>query len=225
MTGRRSLVGAAVLTAAWLFLSANPAMAEKRVSNKWLDVAVEDIEKVWPKLKPVQKILAIKSLIEIGSFDRADRLLERTVFRGGAASDANFLRGQLHAARGEYTKAVDVFRAILTNHPKHEMARLELAHALFALKQDSAARHHFNLSLGAISDPHLKSKVHNFIDAMDRRKRWNFSTYLSAVPSTNINQGAVPSFPSSHHPTAPSTRKVPTNVNPRPAYFAYWACA
>ena len=125
------------------------------------------------------------------SFDQADRLLGRTVFRGAAALDAEFLTGQLHAARGEYAKAVDIFRAILTNHPKHESARLELAHALFALKQDSAARHHFNLSLGAISDPHLTSKVHNFIDAMERRKRRNFSTYLSAVPSTNINEHAA----------------------------------
>lgn len=173
-------------------VTAQPTLhaAEPKPPPGWTVISTDNLESEWPKLNAVQRIHAINGLIQAGQFDLADRLLARTKFRGGAAVDALFLKGRLHAARGQYPEAVDTFRAILAGHPKHETARLELAHALFALKQDSAARHHFNLSLGAITDPRLKSRVRTFIDAMDKRKRWNFSSYLSVLPSTNINQGA-----------------------------------
>ena len=187
---RRTLVLAGAALAAPLLIQLGVQAAEPKPPPGWTTISSEDIETEWPRLNAVQRVVAIDGLIQAGQFELAERLLDSTKFDGGGAVDAQFLKGRLLAAQGQHAEAVDVFRAILADHPKHEIARLELAHALFALKQDSAARHHFNLSLGSISDPRLKSKVHRFIDAMDRRKRWNFSSYMSVVPSTNINQGA-----------------------------------
>ncbi len=187
---RRTIVLAGAALAALLLSHPGLRAAEPKPPPGWTTISSEDIETEWPKLNAVQRVVAINGLIHAGQFELAERLLNGTTFRGGSAVDAQFLKGRLLAAQGQHAEAVDVYRAILAAQPKHETARLELAHALFALKQDSAARHHFNLSLGSISDPQLKSRVHRFIDAMDRRKRWNFSSYMSVVPSTNINQGA-----------------------------------
>ena len=40
-----------------------------------------------------------------------------------------------------------------------------------------------------------------------------------------ISHGSVPSFPSSHQPSAPQARKVNANCNPAPAYLMYCGSA
>ena len=102
-----------------------------------------------------------------------------------------YYRGVLHRARGELKQATETFRGLLAEHPELGRVRLELAHSLYLMQQDESAKHHFELLLGgSASDPDLEKTVRGYISSIDSRRRWDFSSYVSLAPSTNINQGA-----------------------------------
>ena len=146
----------------------------------------------WSKLDDDQRLALVDDALQSGDFDLADELLGKL----GPRSLATELRGQyltgvLRKAQGRYEEAIDVFRALLAGRPELTRVRLELAHTLYQAKQDESARHHFELVLGAsAADPNLERTVRGFISSMDARRRWQFSTYMTVAPSTNLNQGS-----------------------------------
>ena len=95
-------------------------------------------------------------------------------------------------AQGRHAEAADTFREILTDHPQFDRVRLRVrAHALRRCSEDESARHHFELVLGGSgTQPGLANTVKSYINAIDSRRRWDFSTYFSIAPSTNLNQGS-----------------------------------
>jgi outer membrane protein len=60
---------------------------------------------------------------------------------------------------------------------------------LFVRHEDESARHHFDLLLGS-GNAQTDQITQSFINAIDARRRWDFNTYVTLAPSTNLNQGA-----------------------------------
>lgn len=168
-----------------------PASADwltRTVRNDHLSVA--ELEARWDKLTAKQKMSALFQLVRGANYDAAQRLLDRTPFQDGAALDAKFLQAKIHNAHERNEEAVAIYRDILTNHPDSQPARIALAHTLFLMKEDESARHHFELALGSVTNRNLENNIRNFIDQMDKRKRWHVDAYVSLAPSDNFNQGS-----------------------------------
>jgi outer membrane protein len=103
-----------------------------------------------------------------------------------------FYLGMIAKARGQVPEAARIFRELLAEDPQFARVRLELAHALYANKEDEAARHHFELVLGgSAADPDLSRVVKGYLQAITSRRTWEFSSYFSFAPSTNFNQGSA----------------------------------
>lgn len=104
-----------------------------------------------------------------------------------ATIEIEFLRAQNAELRRDLEAAVPHYRNILADHPELTRVRLELARVLFRLEDDGAARHHFELVLGANPPPAVREKVDQFLTAIHNRRRLKFKFGASLVPDTNIN--------------------------------------
>lgn len=155
-------------------------------------ISVADLERLWPQLTPKQQFIAVEQLLKGGQFDTVDRLLARSRFtHTGDRAIKRFYEGMAARGHGRNHEAVAIFREVLANHPEFARVRLELAHTLFVINEDDSARHNFELVLGGASaSPGLQDTVRSYINAIDGRKRWDFTTFLTIAPSTNLNQGS-----------------------------------
>ncbi len=146
---------------------------------------------MWPRLDARQRAIVLDKLISNARYDDAERLIAKT--EAVDAEDRQFLRfytGMVLKGQGRHAEAVAIFREILAARPDYGRVRLELAHTLYMSQEDEAARHHFELVLGgSASNATLANTVNSYIAAIDSRRRWDFSTYVSIAPSTNLNQG------------------------------------
>lgn len=98
-----------------------------------------------------------------------------------------FLSGQLAMADGDFRLAVSEFRRLLSEDPSLIRVRLELARALYELRDFDAARYHFELALGEDVPEAARANIQGFL----QRIRSQISSYsLSAmlVPDSNVNQ-------------------------------------
>jgi tetratricopeptide (TPR) repeat protein len=154
-------------------------------------LSIEQVERAWPRLTAEQQFIAVEQLLRGGRFDVAERLLTSTKYGANARPTQQFYLAIVRRAQGKPAQAIDMFRAILADHPDYSRVRLELAATLFQVQEDESARHNFELVLGASgSQPGLANTVRSYINAIDSRRRWDFSTYLTIAPSTNLNQGS-----------------------------------
>jgi tetratricopeptide (TPR) repeat protein len=152
----------------------------------------EQLEAAWPTLAPKQQLPAIEQLIAAGRLETADRLLARTRYpHAGDQMIRDFYVGMVRKDQGRTKEAVAIFREILSRRPEFTRVRLELAHALMVAEEDESARHHFELALGAAgSNPAIEQAIRSHIAAIDSRKTWDFTGYMTLAPSTNLNQGS-----------------------------------
>jgi hypothetical protein len=181
----------AVMLAALLVFVA-PAAAQQSVPPADNLFTVDQVEALWPKLTPKQQLLAIDQLLKGGRYDVAGRLLDKTRYDfPGDQAIARFDQGMVARGQAREREAVAIFREVLAAHPEFTRVRLELAETLFAINEDDSARHNFELVLGGASaNPGLQDAVRSYINAIDSRKRWDVTTFLTFAPSTNINQGS-----------------------------------
>lgn len=128
-------------------------------------------------------------LVRQGQFENAQAFLDHTNFGGGAALDAIYIQGLIYKNTDQFSAAAEQFRKLLVDYPNNQPARVQLAHTLFLMKEDESARHHFQLALGSVTNRDLENNIRNFIDQLDRRKRWHLGAHVSLAPSTNFNQG------------------------------------
>ncbi len=92
---------------------------------------------------------------------------------------------------GKGAEAAAIFREVLAQRPELTRVRFELARTLFELNEDESARHNFELVLGGSADnPQLQQAVRGYVNAIEGRRRWDFSSFLTIAPSTNVNHGA-----------------------------------
>lgn len=190
---RLCAVAAALCVAAALTLT--PAAAAE--DTGWLAVADDATESLalaeaWPRLDPKRQFLAIEQLLAAGRVEEAATLLDHTRYEGPVAQSVQrFYQGRIARARGHNAEAVAIFRQELASHPEQARVRLELAATLFSMQQDESARHNFELVLGgAGADPNLQNAVRSYINAIDARKRWDVTSFLTIAPTTNLNQGS-----------------------------------
>lgn len=154
---------------------------------------IDQVQGLWPRLTPKQQFIAVEQLLQGGQFDTAGRLLDSTTYsHSGDQAIRRFYQGMVARGQGRNAEAVAVFREVLANNPEFIRVRLELAHTLYVINEDEGARHNFDLVLGGASaNPGLESVVRNYINAIEGRRRWDFTAFLTIAPSTNFNQGAT----------------------------------
>jgi outer membrane protein len=102
----------------------------------------------------------------------------------------DFVRGMVAKAQGKNDVAVDAFRKVLAVQPELEPARQQLAHALFLEGDYEASRHHFDILQTTTSDPRLRQLYAGYARAIDAKRPWTLSGYVTLAPSTNVNKGS-----------------------------------
>lgn len=163
-----------------------------REPNQPRYVSMSELEAKWPRLDGRQRANILEALIRNGRFQEAQDLVDRT--QPADEAERLFLRfytGMILKGQGRRSDAIAVFREILASKPDYARVRLELAHSLYMANEDEGARHHFELVLGgSAANSTLANTVSSYIAAIDGRRRWDFSTYVTIAPSSNLNQGS-----------------------------------
>ncbi len=154
-------------------------------------LTVDQVAANWQKLNPSQQFIALDQILHAGQFESAEVLLARSHYASETDKQlARFYTGLIRKQQGRTEEAVAIFRELLAAHPDFDRVRLELADTLFATQQDESARHNFELILGSAgSKPDLARTTRAYIDAIDSRRLWDLSSYVSIAPSSNLNQG------------------------------------
>lgn len=170
--------------------------ANETTAAKGDTLSLDDVRRVWPDLVPYQQFAAIDQLIAAGAHDDAEALLAATDYSKPTDQlTKRFFIGLIRRAQGQNAEAVATFRAILADHPEFSRVRMALAATLYQTEDDEAARHHLELVLAdTASNPNLSNTVRGYINAIDGRRRWDASAYVTIAPSTNFNQGSTDSI-------------------------------
>jgi outer membrane protein len=133
-------------------------------------------------------------LIELamgGDHEFAERLLKEFPLQGEfAANRTKFIEGLIKRGRGDLTGAAKTFRAVLANDPSLTLVRAELAKTLTALDQDDSAKHHLELLAAEAPDAEQAAAIKSFIDRIDAKRPFTLRGYVSAAPSSNLNNGS-----------------------------------
>jgi outer membrane protein len=168
------------------------AAANTTTVSKGTVLSLDDVAKNWSTLTPFQQLAAADQMISGGAIDQAEALLNATQYT--VTNDQitkQFFLARIAQARGQNDEAIASYRDILVQHPEFSRVRMELATTLFQTKDDEAARHHLDLVLGdTASNPNLANTVRSYINAIDGRRLWDASAYITIAPSTNFNQGS-----------------------------------
>lgn len=181
------------LTGLWLAIllciGATPGAAQQ--SGPAVAVSADQLDRHWPGLTPSQQFAVVEQLVQGADFATAERLLAATTYaQPNDRLIKDFYIGVIRKAQGRNGEATAIFRRLLDDHPEFDRVRLELADTLFRQQEDISARHHLDLMLGAsASNPDLAATARSYINAIDSRRRWSLSSYVSIAPSTNLNQG------------------------------------
>jgi outer membrane protein len=188
----RPLAAIAAILVAIAAPVAQPAAAQQPATTAANQFTIDQVEAMWSKLSPKQQFIAIEQLLREARFDVAERLLNATDFRHtGDRAIKRFYQGMVARGQGRNQQAMAIFREVLADNPDFTRVRLELAHLQFAINEDASARHNFELVLGGASaTPGLQDTVRSYINAIEGRKRWNLTTFVTIAPSSNLNQGA-----------------------------------
>jgi outer membrane protein len=183
---------AALLFVVWLCMAA-PSVAQPVAGADVQTATPQHVEANWATYATDQKFALIDQLVQTGNADIAARLLPRTQASTLAErKQLRFYQGLIAKAEGRPKDAIPIFRELLAADPQFARVRLELARALFDAQEDEAAKHHFEMVLGgSAANPDLSNTVKSYLTALESRRRWEFSSYVSVAPSTNLNQGSA----------------------------------
>jgi tetratricopeptide (TPR) repeat protein len=137
------------------------------------------------------RVKLLINLAKSGQHDLAESLLKRYPLTGKFGRNRRlFIEGLILKARGNLTGAVKNYRTALADDPSLTLVRSELAQTLFALQEDDSAKHHLNLLMAEAPDEYEAQGIRSFIDAIDARRPFTFSAFVSVAPSTNVNNGS-----------------------------------
>jgi outer membrane protein len=125
-------------------------------------------------------------LLEQGKLDPAERLITRLRAAPQPSLQVLFLSGHLKLARGDVAGAVEEFRRILVLDPKAVRVRLDLALALYRVRDYPAALYHFELALSTDLPPQAKANALRFVrDIRQRQSYWELN--VAIVSDSNVN--------------------------------------
>ena len=142
-------------------------------------------------LSEKERVGILIRLAKSGQHELAASLLTRFPLTGPFAKNRSlFLEGLILHGRGNLTGAAEKYRAALANDPSLTLVRSELAQTLFELEDDESAKHNLKLLMAEAPSQDAANGIRSFIDSIDARRPFTFNTYVSAAPSTNINNGS-----------------------------------
>ena len=131
---------------------------------------------------------AARLAITVGDLKTARDILTIALEREPGSVDARFLMGEVESRAGNFQAAVAYYRQILVDHPELVRVRLDLARALFELKDDETATYHFQLALAAPDLPAtVIDNVHAYLAAIRQRKRYAITLQVGLAPDSNLN--------------------------------------
>jgi outer membrane protein len=130
-------------------------------------------------------------LSKSGQHELAATLLKQFPLTGEFAKNRTlFIEGLILRGRGNLTGAAQKYRDALADDPSLTLVRSELAQTLFELGEDDSAKHHLSLLMAEAPSEAEAKGIRSFIDTIDARRPFTFSTYISVAPSTNVNNGS-----------------------------------
>ena len=137
------------------------------------------------------RVSLLIALAQTGHAELAAELLKRYPLAGKFASNRTlFIEGMVLHGRGDLTGAVQKYRAALASDPSLTLVRSELAKTLFELGENDSAKHHLTLLMADAPNAVQAQGIRSFIDTIDASRPYTFSAFISAAPSTNINNGS-----------------------------------
>lgn len=146
-----------------------------------------------PDVKPIKLTIeqvfnAVNKLILSGQMKAARGVLSQLEHAKADPIQIKFLRGMIAGAEGDWKAAAIYYRDILANHPELLRVRLELARALYELKDGDNAKRQFEMVLASKDlPPAVIENIRKFLSTIYTQKKWSLSVSLSAAPDTNIN--------------------------------------
>src|SRR6185437_10249146 len=131
---------------------------------------------------------AARLAITVGDLKTARDILTIALEREPGSVDARFLMGEVESRAGNFQAAVAYYRQILVDHPELVRVRLDLARALFELKDDETASYYFQLALAAADlQSTVIDNVHAYLAAIRQRKRYAITLQVGLAPDSNLN--------------------------------------
>lgn len=158
-------------------------------------------EQAYANATDVERVKLLIMLAKTGNADLAETMLHRYPLEGKyAANRTLYIEGLILSARRDYTGAVEKYRTALADDPKLTLVRSELAQTLVVLGEDDSAKHHLELLEADAPSEQDAAGIRAFIDQVDAKRPYKINAYISAAPSTNVNNGSrhatvyVPAF-------------------------------
>lgn len=140
------------------------------------------------KLSIEQVFSTVNQLILSGQLAAAKGILAQLEHAKADPIQIKFLQGMIAGAEGDWKMAVIYFRDILVDHPQLLRVRLELARALYNIKDGDNAKRQFEMVMASKNlPPEVILNIHRFLSTIYTQKKWSLSMSLSAAPDTNIN--------------------------------------
>lgn len=107
-----------------------------------------------------------------------------------SANRTLYVEGLIEQGRGNLTGAVAKYRSALADDPGLTLVRADLANALAMLHEDDSAKHHLQQLMAEAKTEQEAAGIRSFMDKLDAKRPLAFNAYVSAAPSTNINDGS-----------------------------------
>lgn len=143
------------------------------------------------ELSQPQRIAYIRSLIDRGEDDLAQRLLSGSRFdEGDLGYAAATLQAMLFRRQGRLDEAEALLRRIVAERPSFSRVRLELADLLAQRGNRSGAAYHLGILAGSAEDPGSRRRFESFIDRVSPERPLSVGGFISIAPNTNINNGS-----------------------------------
>jgi len=140
-----------------------------------------------PAVMDSQVIDRARAAIAGGDLTEAEKLLVSLAETAETRNDVDFLLGTIAVGKSDYDTAITHFKALLDRDPSLNRVRLDLARVYFMKGDDEAAEYHFRAAAAAGVPAAVQASIDVFLDAIRRRKRWEFNISAAVAPDSNIN--------------------------------------
>jgi tetratricopeptide (TPR) repeat protein len=137
----------------------------------------------------VPAVALIEGFLKSGDLADAQAVAEQVLAIRPHDADVTFLLGMTLVGKGDYKRAVRLFRTLLIDHPDATRVRLELARAYFLDKDYLNANRQFQFARAGKLPPTVVANIDQFLFAIRQDKDWSYSANIALAPDSNLNAG------------------------------------